>query len=60
MCFSATASFTMGALLHGVGALTVKSARHCREWPSGGMAGTASALPRRMADDAVAAVPGAA
>ena len=33
MCFSATASFSAGALLLGVGALTLKSARDPREWP---------------------------
>ena len=32
MCFSATASFSAGALLLGVGALTLKSARRPREW----------------------------
>ena len=32
MCFSATASFSVGALLLGVGALTLKSARRPREW----------------------------
>ena len=31
MCFSATASFSAGAILLGVGALTLKSARHPRE-----------------------------
>ena len=33
MCFSAAASFSAGALLLGIGALTLKSARHRREWP---------------------------
>ena len=33
MCFSATASFTAGALLLGIGALTLKSAKRPREWP---------------------------
>jgi hypothetical protein len=33
MCFSATASFSAGALLLGVGALTLKSARRPRELP---------------------------
>ena len=33
MCFSATASFSAGALLIGIGALTLKSAKHRREWP---------------------------
>ena len=33
MCFSATASFSAGALLLGIGALTLKSAKHPREWP---------------------------
>ena len=33
MCFSATASFSAGALLLGIGALTLKSAKHSREWP---------------------------
>ncbi|HEY8326889.1 MAG TPA: DUF6629 family protein [Rhodanobacter sp.] len=33
MCFSATASFTAGALLLGLGTLTLRSARHPRERP---------------------------
>ena len=33
MCFSATASFSAGALLLGVGAVTLKSARRPCEWP---------------------------
>ena len=33
MCFSATASFTAGALLLGIGALTLKSAKRPKEWP---------------------------
>ncbi len=33
MCFSATASFTAGAVLLGVGMLTLKAARRPREWP---------------------------
>ncbi len=33
MCFSATASFSAGAVLLGIGALTLKSARRPREWP---------------------------
>ena len=33
MCFSATASFSAGAVLIGIGALTLKSAQHRREWP---------------------------
>ena len=33
MCFSATASFSAGALLIGIGALTLKSAKHRRELP---------------------------
>jgi hypothetical protein len=33
MCFSATASFSAGALLLGIGGLTLKSARHPRELP---------------------------
>jgi len=33
MCFSATASFSAGALLLGIGTLTLKSARHARELP---------------------------
>ena len=33
MCFSATASFSSGALLLGIGALTLKAAKHPREWP---------------------------
>ncbi len=33
MCFSATASFSAGAVLLGLGALTLKSARRPREWP---------------------------
>ena len=33
MCFSATASFSAGALLLGTGALTLKSAKDRREWP---------------------------
>lgn len=33
MCFSATASFTAGALLFGIGVLTLKSARQPRELP---------------------------
>ena len=32
MCFSATASFTAGAVLLGLGSLTLRSARHPREW----------------------------
>lgn len=32
MCFSATASFSAGAVLLGVGVLTLKSVRHPREW----------------------------
>ena len=32
MCFSATASFSAGALLLGVGTLTLKAARRPREW----------------------------
>ena len=33
MCFSATASFSAGALLLGMGTLTLRSAKHPREWP---------------------------
>ena len=33
MCFSATASFSAGALLLGIGTLTLKLAKHPREWP---------------------------
>ena len=33
MCFSATASFSAGALLLGIGTLTLKSARRRRELP---------------------------
>ena len=33
MCFSATASFSAGALLLGIGVLTLKSASRPREWP---------------------------
>ena len=33
MCFSATASFSAGAVLLGIGALTLKSARRPCEWP---------------------------
>ncbi len=33
MCFSATASFSAGALLLGMGMLTLRSAKHPREWP---------------------------
>ncbi|WP_454909472.1 DUF6629 family protein [Variovorax gossypii] len=33
MCYSATASFSAGVLLLGVGALTLASARRPREWP---------------------------
>ena len=33
MCFSATASFSAGALLLGIGTLTLRSTRHRREWP---------------------------
>jgi hypothetical protein len=33
MCFSATASFSAGTILLGLGALTLKSATHRREWP---------------------------
>ena len=33
MCFSATASFSAGALLLGIGAFTLKAARRPREWP---------------------------
>ncbi len=33
MCFSATASFSAGALLLGTSALTLKSAKDRREWP---------------------------
>lgn len=33
MCFSATASFSAGALLLGLGTLTLKSARHPRQLP---------------------------
>lgn len=33
MCFSATASFSAGAFLLGLGTLTLKSARNRREWP---------------------------
>ena len=33
MCFSATASFSAGVLLLGLGALTLKSARHPRQLP---------------------------
>ena len=33
MCFSATASFSAGALLLGIGAFTLKAARHPCEWP---------------------------
>jgi len=33
MCFSAAASFSAGALLLGIGSLTLKSATHPREWP---------------------------
>ena len=33
MCFSATASFSAGALLLGIGALTLRSAKHPRERP---------------------------
>ena len=32
MCFSATASFSAGAVLLGLGTLTLKSVRHPREW----------------------------
>lgn len=32
MCFSATASFAAGGFLLGLGTLTIKSARHRREW----------------------------
>ena len=32
MCFSATASFTAGAILLGIGVMTLKSAKHPREW----------------------------
>lgn len=32
MCFSATASFSAGAVLLGIGTLTLKSVRHPREW----------------------------
>jgi len=33
MCFSATASFAAGAILLGIGTLTLRSARRRREWP---------------------------
>ena len=33
MCFSATASFSAGALLLGIGVLTLKSVKRRREWP---------------------------
>ena len=33
MCFSATTSFSAGAILLGLGALTLKSATYRREWP---------------------------
>ena len=33
MCFSATASFSSGVLLLGIGALTLKAAKLPREWP---------------------------
>ena len=33
MCFSATASFSAGALLLGIGAVTLKAARRPQEWP---------------------------
>lgn len=33
MCFSAMASFSAGTVLLGVGALTLKSAKHRKEWP---------------------------
>ena len=33
MCFSATASFSAGAVLLGIGALTLKAARRRSEWP---------------------------
>ena len=33
MCFSATASFSAGALLLGIGTLTLRSTRHRSEWP---------------------------
>jgi len=33
MCFSATASFSAGAVLRGIGALTLKAARRPCEWP---------------------------
>ena len=33
MCFSATASFSAGAVLLGIGTLTLKLAKHPREWP---------------------------
>ena len=33
MCFSATASFSAGAVLLGIGALTLKAARRPSEWP---------------------------
>ncbi len=33
MCFSATASFSAGAVLLGLGTLTLKAAGHRREWP---------------------------
>ena len=33
MCFSATASFSAGAVLLGIGALTLKSTKQPREWP---------------------------
>lgn len=33
MCFSATASFTAGALLLGIGTLTLKSAKRPGQWP---------------------------
>ena len=33
MCFSATASFSAGTVLLGIGALTLKSARRPSEWP---------------------------
>ena len=33
MCFSATASFTAGALPLGIGTLTLMSAKRVRQWP---------------------------
>ena len=33
MCFSATASFSAGALLLGIGVLTLRLASRPREWP---------------------------